>query len=111
MRRINRVNQIGTPTLDKVYGWFAGLTQREDLREDEKQRGHAIELGWTVDESKKQRYGLQFEKDEGNNRKVLWHVGQSYPVVMMWWHVADVIDGYFRNHRAYPRLIDALENE
>ncbi len=40
-----------------------------------------------------------------------WQVGSSYPILKMWWQAADLIDGYYRNHRSYTTLRDLIDSE
>jgi hypothetical protein len=81
----------------------------EDMRADVALTPKAIELGWTP--VPHQNGSLTFEREKGNNRQTIWLCGRSYPTVMTYWHVAEIIDGRYTNHRAYMLLEDALENE
>jgi hypothetical protein len=81
----------------------------EDMRADVALTPKAISLGWTPE--RHQNGSLTFERGKGNDRQIIWHCGRSYPTVMMYWHVAEIIDGRFSNHRAYMLLDDALDSE
>jgi hypothetical protein len=81
----------------------------EDMRADIAMTPKAISLGWTPTIDSKG--STSFERGKGDSRQVIWHCGRSYPTIMMYWHVAEIIGGRYTNHRAYMILEDALDSE
>lgn len=70
------------------------------LRDDITCRPLAVELGYSIDYSKGFDFSLSFDK--GNKR--LWYCRKG-------WACAEIIEGYFRNHRYYDELEEALRTE
>lgn len=70
------------------------------FRDDITCRPLAVELGYSIDYSKGFDFSLSFDK--GNKR--LWYCRKG-------WACAEIIEGYFRNHRYYDELEEALRTE
>ena len=78
--------------------------EAKNLRDDIKCRDFAKLLGYTVIYGNNRGGALQFVK--GN--KTIWDTSNSKGCR---WTCADLLDVYFRNHRTYPSLKEALEKE
>ncbi|MBN1117780.1 MAG: hypothetical protein JXA77_11280 [Bacteroidales bacterium] len=80
----------------------------------------AIEKGWSPDFNYKDKMHhrttpenvphdcVSFKKDNKSAWKIYTKTSESY---FPQWRVADLIDGYYRNHRTYDTLEDVFENE
>lgn len=70
------------------------------MREDREFEQYAIDKGFTVDDSTQARNGLSFNKGVVH----IWSIREG-------WQCADLIDGYYKNHRPYDSLKEALDGE
>lgn len=69
-------------------------------REDEQNVELAESLGWTIDRSTCTQRGITFRRGHTS----IWAIRRG-------WQVADLINGYYCNHRPEGRLEDALNKE
>lgn len=60
----------------------------------------AKENGWDIDCSNLKERGPRFKKDEIE----IWKVKEG-------WQCADLLDGFYKNHRPYKLIFEALNNE
>lgn len=74
---------------------------RNDMREDLKLMDYAKELGFEPEvRNGHPNNGHSFVKGEAH----VWLIREG-------WRVADLVDGYYKNHRTYPTLKEALDKE
>ena len=64
----------------------------------------AEELGWTVDQSSLCYQGLRMNRIRNGVETMIWNAGA-------FWQCADLIDGYFKNHRPMNYINDLIEEE
>lgn len=70
------------------------------MREDIEMKGHAKELGFMVTGDVDRGDSLTFRK----SNTVIWRIRDG-------WQVADLVSGYYKNHRPCSTLKEALEKE
>jgi hypothetical protein len=74
------------------------------MREDEANVELAESLGWTVDWSTRYQRGLTFRRGVTS----IWQIRLRGAIG---WQVADLLDGYYCNHRPQEKLETALKLE
>jgi len=80
--------------------WDVNRTSDSPLREDLRLFEYAKDLGYKITAKRNWHDSLQFQI--GNIH--IWAIREGV-------RAADVVDGYFKNHRNYADLKDALDSE